>query len=313
LQELYARMAATFGPFATNPPSVAERRERMSATTEKFGFPCPAEVTVKDFSIPLAGRSLPMRLYLPPALNSSDGSNRAPGLLAYFHGGGWVVGNIASHHGVCGQLALDSGVAVASVEYRKSPEVPFPGPTDDAYEATLWLAEHASGWGCDPTRLGVGGDSAGAHLATSVALRARDSLGAPKLAYQWLLYPTVEPVFDTESMTHNGAGPGLTRADMMWFWDQFLPGRLDSRDPQAVPSRAASLAGLPPAYVLWAEHDPLKDEGQRYAQLLQAAGVTVESVFAPAMTHGFARLQAHCAAARAHMLAGAQALGRALA
>jgi acetyl esterase len=304
LLDLYARMAAQFGPFTTNPPTLAERRLRMDLTTQHFGVVRPAEVASRDFHIDLAGRSLPVRLYLPPGVAN-------PGLLIYFHGGGWVVGNIASHDGVCGWLAKDAGVAVASVEYRKSPEVPFPGPTDDAYEATVWLASKAADLGCNPAKLAVGGDSAGAHLATGVALRARDS-GAVGLRHQLLIYPTVEPVFDTASMRDNGAGPGLTTADMAWYWDQFLPGNLESTNPQAVPARANSLAGLPPAYLVTAGHDPLRVEGQRYAAQLRAAGVAVEEDFAPHLTHGYARLQGQCDAARAHMRNAAAALARAL-
>jgi acetyl esterase len=301
----YARLGREFPPLAE--PTPAARRERYEAITRLLAAPAPAGVSVRDLSLPLAGRNIAIRLYHPGG---------KPGLLVFYHGGGWVTGSLATHHDLCLRIASESGVAVASVDYRLAPEHAYPAPCEDAYDALSWLAAHAgelgSGTGCDPTRIAVGGDSAGAHLAAVSALMAAER-GGPELAFQWLIYPTIEPDFTTRSQIEFAAGPGLSGAEMKWFWQQFLGGGFDCPDYRASPARAASLLGLPPAYVLVAELDLLRDEGERYATQLDEAGVRTELVRALDMTHGFARLPPVCDAAGRYMQAAIVALKEGLA
>ena len=236
-------------------------------------------VGTRDFHLALPGRTLNARLYHPGG---------TPALLVFFHGGGWVAGSIHSHQQLCMHVAARSGVAVLSVEYRLAPEHRFPAPVDDAFDALVWAAAHGDELACDVSRLAVGGDSAGAHMAAVTAITARDR-GAPKIAYQWLIYPVIDPASTLPSRTACAAGPGLTADDMTWFWQQL---GLDqtAQDYRVAPSRAASLAGLPPAYVLTAEADLLRDEGELYAAQLKQAGVAVTTQRGAGMTHGFARL-----------------------
>jgi acetyl esterase len=297
----FERLSREFVPLPDLSP--AARRRRYEDITGLLPVPPAPAVTVRDIALPLAGRTLNARLYHPGG---------TPGLLAFYHGGGWVVGSLRTHHGMCLKLAAQSGVAVVSIDYRMAPEHPYPAPCDDAYDAVEWLAEHARELGCDPRRLAAGGDSAGAHLATVTTLTARER-GGPELAYQLLIYPVIEPDFTRGSQIEFAAGPGLTGADMEWFWRQFLGGSLHCADYRASPALADSLAGLPPAYVLVAELDPLRDEGERYGAELNQAGVATEVVRALGMTHGFARLPPVCEAAGRYMDAAAAALKKGLA
>ena len=291
----YERLAREFGPLPDLTP--VTRRSRYAEINRLLQGPHPADVTVRDLSLPLEGRAVPARLYHPGG---------TPGLLVFYHGGGWVTGSLDTHHALCLRIAAQSGVAVASVDYRLAPEHPHPAPVDDADAALFWLAAHAAELGCDARRIGVGGDSAGAHLAAISALAARDRGLA--LALQWLIYPTIAPDFSLPSYTQFGQGPGLTRADMEWYWRQLLGGGLECRDQRASPALAESLAGLAPAHVLVAELDPLRDEGLRYAAQLAAAGVATSTLRAAGMTHGFARLFPVSTAAARHIDAAIAAL-----
>ena len=283
------------------PFDVPARRARMEAIQRRF--PPPPDVVDRDDRIvSLPGRELRVRVY-----------RAAPGVrpaLVYFHGGGWVGGSVFTHDGACAALAQDAQVVVASVEYRLAPEHPFPLPNDDAFAALEWVAANADTLGVDPAKLAVGGDSAGAHLAAGLAHEARDR-GIP-LAFQLLIYPVIEPDFETTSYREHAASATLTRADMIDYWAHYLGGALDTPDPRAVPSRAATLAGLPPAHVVVAELDPLHDEGARYATLLRAAGVATTLVEAPRLAHGFLRAAPYSVAARSAQAALGIAAGRAL-
>ncbi len=259
-------------------------------------------IGMRDFHLALAGRTLNARLYHPGG---------TPALMVFFHGGGWVVGSIDSHQQLCIRIAARSGVAVLSVEYRLAPEHRFPAQVDDAFDALVWAAAHGDELACDVTRLAAGGDSAGAHMAAVAAITARDR-GAPSVAFQWMVYPVIDPASNLPSRTECAAGPGLTADDMTWFWQQ-LGLDTGAQDYRVAPSRAATLAGLPPAYVLTAEADLLRDEGEHYAALLQQAGVPVTIRRGPGMTHGFIRLSAVCSAADSLLEEATAALKKALA
>jgi acetyl esterase len=206
-------------------------------------------------------------------------------------------GSVATHDGTCAALASDADAVVASVHYRRAPESPYPAANDDAYHALMWVVENAGALDVDASRLAVAGDSAGAHLALGCAIEARDR-GGPRVAFQLLVYPTVEPSFDTRSYVEHAVSPTLTRDDMKWYWSQYLPPGADDGGVRAVPTRD-SLAKLPPAHVVVAELDPLHDEGVALASRLRAAGTRTTLVEAPGLVHGFLRAAPYAAAARA--------------
>jgi acetyl esterase len=225
-----------------------------------------------------------VRIYTP------EGKGPWPALL-YLHGGGWVLGGLESHDDVCRSLAHRTPCVVVSVDYRLSPEVKFPAPLDDCEAALRWLADHAAELGADPARIAVGGDSAGGNLAAGLTIRMRDR-GGPKIAYQLLIYPATDRSVATESHREFATGYGLTRSNMQWFWDCYLNATADRDNPEVSPLRAKTLRGLPPAFVLTAHSDVLRDEGEAYAKRLQESGVPVTAVRFRAMNHGFIRMGA---------------------
>ena len=286
IADYLARVAADVPPLASTTP--AARRTRMELVIRRY--PAPADAVARgDAWIALPGREVLVRMYRPRA-------GTLPAIL-YLHGGGWVAGSVATHDGPCAALASDADAVVASVHYRRAPESPYPAANDDAYAALAWLAESAGALDLDASRLAVAGDSAGAHLALGCAIEARDR-GGPRLRFQLLVYPTVEPGFDTRSYRDHATSPTLTRDDMMWYWSQYLPQGSDDGGARAVPTRD-SLAGLPPAHVVVAELDPLHDEGVALAARLNAAGTRATLVEAPGLVHGFLRAAPYAAAARA--------------
>ncbi len=219
----------------------------------------------------------------PPQTGEEGG---ALPVTMWFHGGGWVVGNVETNDATCRALANESGSIVVSVDYRLAPEHRFPIPFDDCYAATCWAAESAASFGGDPSRLAVAGGSAGGNLAAAVALRARDE-GGPKLAQQTLVYPVTDRDFERPSYVANGDGYGLDLDTMVYFWDCYLSSEADALNPYVTPMLAEDLSGLPPAYVLTAEYDPLRDEGEEYAERLRAAGVPTTATRYDGMIHGF--------------------------
>ncbi|HEY0182261.1 MAG TPA: alpha/beta hydrolase [Rhodopila sp.] len=235
---------------------------------------------IRDILVPGPAGAVPVRLYHP-----SPG--KALPLVIYFHGGGWVIGDIEVVDRPCRALANAAQCVVASVNYRLSPETKFPGPAEDCYAATRWLAEHRQAVGADNRFIAVAGDSAGGNLAAVVALMARDR-GGPALSYQLLLYPVTAPAAGTSfaSYRDNAEGYLLTRASMEWFWDHYLASPADGSNPYASPLLAADLSGLPPAMVVTCEFDPLRDEGLAYAERLRQAGVSVRSSHYEGMIHG---------------------------
>jgi acetyl esterase len=245
---------------------------------------------------------VPARLYRP-----SD--REGLGLLVFFHGGGWVLGNLESHDNVCRILANSSGHAVLSVDYRLAPEHRFPAPLEDAIAATRWAHANAESLGCSPDRLAVGGDSAGATLAIVVG-----HLAPAPLRYQLLVYPATDLTRSFPSFVENAAGPQLTAAGMAWFVDHYLGGSTSETDPRVSPHFAADhvLAASPPTLLITAQYDPLRDEGDAYAARLASLGVPTSHVRFSGMYHGFFSLADFLDdAVAANHLAGA-AVGRAL-
>ena len=235
---------------------------------------------VENRALPGPAGEIPVRIYTP-----AGGAAPRPG-LAYFHGGGFVIGSLDTHDGTCRQLANAAECVVVSVDYRLAPEHPFPAALEDCYAATRWIAERAGALGVDPARIAVAGDSAGGNLCAVVALLARER-GGPALVHQLLLYPVTDYAFDTPSYAENADGYLLTRAMMAWFWNHYLETEADGANPLASPLRAASLAGLPRAHVITAEFDPLCDEGEAYAARLVEAGVPTVATRYDGMIHGF--------------------------
>ncbi len=238
---------------------------------------------VEDVTIPGPGGPLEARIY-----RSGAGALEAPPLLLYLHGGGWVMGGIDPVDSPLRALANRSGAVICSLAYRLAPETPFPGPLEDALVALSWLAGEAPGLGADGERIVVGGDSAGGNLAAAAALSARQGRG-PRPAGQILIYPVMDFDFDTASYREHAEGFGLTRESMRWYWDCYASTEARS-DPLAAPLQAADLAGLPPALVISAEHDVLRDEAEAYARRLEAAGVPVTLSRYDGMVHGFFRM-----------------------
>ncbi len=241
----------------------------------------PIEIgRVEDMSVPGPAGDIPVRVY------ASERGGVRPALV-YFHGGGFVFGNLDSHDAVCRSIAKESGAVVISVDYRLAPEHKFPAAVDDAHAATVWVAANAGRLGVDASRIAVGGDSAGGNLATVIAMRCRDA-GGPPLAMQLLIYPVTDvSSFETASHRELADGYFLTRAAMDWFMSHYLPSDQHKSHPEASPLLASNLSGLPPALVITAEFDPLRDEGEAYAQRLREAGVPVTARRYPGMIHGF--------------------------
>lgn len=274
-----ARIRAEVGDLPP-PRSLDERRANFDRRCSVWRRPAPETLNVRDWHVPASGREIPIRLY-----RRKDVS--APPVLLYFHGGGWVNGSIDTHDSITWGIAEATGALVISVHYRRAPENPYPAAFDDCWEVLLWAARSGPWLEADAGRLGVSGDSAGGNLAAAIALMARDRNG-PGLRLQGLLYPVTDTDIDRPSY-RTAKDPLLTRDGMRFYLDAYLQGRLDTRDPLAMPIHAPSLAGLPPAYVMTAEHDPLRDEGEDYAARLQAAGVPTVLSRGAGTIHGFLR------------------------
>jgi acetyl esterase len=256
--------------------SPAQARINMKSRPRAAG---PEVARVEDRLIPGPDVDIPVRIYTP------TGSGPFP-ILVWFHGGGWVVGDLETADPVARHLTVGASCTVVSVDYRLAPESKFPEPVDDCYAATIWAAQHAARLNGDPERIAVGGDSAGGNLAAAVALMARDR-GGPALVFQLLVYPVTARNFDTSSYQQKGQGYNLTRDAMQWYWDHYLQNPADASHPYAAPLAAQNLKGLPPALVITGEYDPLCDEGEAYATRLQAAGVPTSCRRYDGMIHGF--------------------------
>lgn len=267
------------------------------------GLESPAVGAVRDLTCTVGSHDVPARLYTPHMPGTAA-------LVVFFHGGGFVFGSLDGHYdNCCRALCAGAGCHVLSVDYRLAPEHRFPAAVDDGIAALRWAAASAAALGADPRRIVVAGGSAGGNLAAVTALRARDE-GGPPVCGQLLFYPVTDhPERPTASYREFAEGFYLTRADMEWFWDQYLPGSAEVSHPYAAPLRAPALDALPPALVITAGHDPLRDEGEAYAARLREAGVPVVLSRYPRMVHGFL---AFPVPDRAHALAEAAAWLRAL-
>jgi acetyl esterase len=282
----------------------AQRREEAAIVAERPTIPM---ARVEAVEIPGPAGTIPARLYVP---HSPDGGPLP--LLVYYHGGGWVIGDLETHDSPCRFLAAHSGAQVLAVDYRLAPEHPFPAAAEDAHAAYAWASANAGRLGTEPVRIGVGGDSAGGNLAAVVCLLARDG-EAPLPAMQLLIYPVTEAGRELPSRQTFHDGFILTRRDMAYYEDRYLPPGSDRDDPRVSVLRVDDLSGLPPAYVATAGFDPLRDEGDAYALRLREAGVPVALHRHPGLVHTFINLTAICPSARTAMLEAAGALRMGLA
>jgi acetyl esterase len=275
-QLLAALEAAGLPPFEHM--TVPQAREAAKGFIDLQGE--PEDLSTQDRAVPGPAGEIPIRVYTP----AGDGPKP---VIMYFHGGGWVIGDLDVCDNPVRRIANRTGAVVVSVDYRLAPEHTYPAAFDDCYAATAWVSEHAAELGGDPARIATCGDSAGGNLAAAVAIAARDRQGPP-LAAQLLIYPVTDFNFTTGSYEENGDGYLLTKGSMQWFWAHYLGAQELGKDPFACPARADNLVGLPPTFIATAEFDPLRDEGEAYAATLRAAGVHVTAKRYDGMLHGFA-------------------------
>lgn len=265
-------------PHELPPPLAREQMVRLSP-------PVDLDLSAKkiiDRTIPGPGGEIPVRIYDP-------GLEGPLPVIVYFHGGGWVLGDLHTHNALCNALCAITRSLVIAVDYRLAPEHVYPAACDDCYAATRWAHENAADLGGDPERLVVAGDSAGGNLAAVVSLMARER-GGPALKLQVLVYPITDCDLETESYRENAEGYLLTRDLMRWFWELYTPGFERAAEPHASPLRSPDLSGLPPAVVFTAEYDPLRTEGERYAEALERSGNDVTHHAYAGHVHGFFRM-----------------------
>jgi acetyl esterase len=284
--------------------SVEQARAFHVQDAPALNGPAAAVAAVADRTVPGPAGDLPVRVYTP------QGEPPFP-IVVFFHGGGWVVGTLDTYDPLCRALAAATPAVVVSVDYRLAPEHRWPAAVEDAYAATLWASRNAAGLGGAQHRLAVAGDSAGGNLAAVVALGARDR-GGPPIAFQLLVYPVLDAAADTASWREYADGFYLTADGMRWYWDHYLGGA-DGLAPDASPLRAAFVGGLPPALVIGAEYDILRDEGEAYAARLAEAGVDASASRHAGVVHGFVRWRAVTGAAGDALQEAATALRSALA
>ena len=267
--------AAEFPEPSTLEPAVV----RQMYAAMPVQSPLEAVARVEDRTIPGPTREIPVRIYTP------DGRGPFP-VLVFFHGGCFVFGGLETHDATCRSLSNAASCAVVAVDYCLAPESKFPAATEECYAAARWVTQTGTELHLDPSRVAIGGDSAGGNLAAVVALMARER-GATPLVQQLLIYPVTNHTFDTASYSENAKGYLLTRDMMVWAWQHYLAEDADGQSPLASPLRAADLSGLPPALVITAEFDPLRDEGEAYAARLRDAGVPTRCTRYDGMFHGF--------------------------
>jgi acetyl esterase len=261
---------------------------------------------IQNISIPGPGGDIRARVYAPIA----GGSESLPAMV-FFHGGGFVVGDLDTHDGLCRLIAHEGGFVVVAVDYRLAPENKWPAPLDDAIAATRWIFANAPSLGIDAGRIAIGGDSAGGHLAACVTQAIKAS-GGLKLAFQLLLFPGTEFTTDTSSMNRYAVGYLMEKQTIEWFYSQVLPDDADRLSPKVSPLLSKDFSGLPPAYIMLGGYDPLHDEGLAYADKLKAAGVKVTVADYSDMVHCFIYLQSVLPQAHDAMAKAAEAVAQAL-
>jgi acetyl esterase/lipase len=261
---------------------------------------------VQNLTMPGPAGEIALRNYTPVAAKSEPLPT-----LVFFHGGGWVIGDLDTHDGLCRMFANEAGVRVIAVNYRLAPEAKFPAAVDDALAALAWIETNAASLGVDANSVAVGGDSAGGTLAAVVTQLTKQK-GTPKIAFQILLFPVTDLSAETPSIREFAEGHFLERATLHWFRDNYLPADADRTDPRVSPLLAQDFSGLPPAYILVAGCDPLHDEGVAYAEKLKAAGVNVTLVDYPGLVHDFIYMQTILPQAPEAVKAAAAALKGAL-
>lgn len=299
-----AAFLATLPPSDATPPDVAAWRAMGEAH-----LPAPEDRlplhAVEDRLAATAAGDVPIRVYTPT-------SGSASGLLVYFHGGAFFSGSLETHDAICRTLARESGYRVVSVGYRLAPEAAFPAGLDDCYGVLRWAAEHGDELGWDGERLAIAGDSSGGTFVAAIAARAHDD-GFDRITSQLLFYPSVDLDFDADrypSLRENGVGYGLETAALRPHNSFYLDSGADPADPRVSPIKREDLTGLPPALVITAEYDPLRDEGEAYARRLREAGVETELVRCPGVTHGFMQHFGHLPESRRAFAEAAAFLAR---
>ena len=281
-EEMRRRRAAAGTPPLYTRTLAEARAADLADIRAAAGDPEPVGA-VEEFTVDGPGGPLPLRVYHPA---DRGGAGAELPLLLYLFGGGWTLGSLDTGDAICRRLTNAAGCVTVAAGYRLAPEHPFPAAVHDVLAAAEWTAAHAAGLGADPRRLAVGGDSAGGNLAAALTLLARQR-GGPAIRHQLLVYPNTDHAADTPSVREHDDPLLFNRRSVAWYWGHYLADPADGADPLASPLRAPSLAGLPPATVLTAEYDPLRDEGEQYAEALRAAGVPVELRRYDGMPHGF--------------------------
>jgi len=304
LKALLERIAEAGYPDQTKVPVAEARRITVERAQRFYGPPEPVD-RVEELTIPGPAGPLRARLYAA----ASDGPMP---VAVYFHGGGWVLGDVDSHDNGARALTNSAGTLTVSVEYRRAPEHPFPAAVEDCLAALTWVAAHAGALGGDARRIAVAGDSAGGNLAAACALHSRDG-AAPPLAFQLLIYPVLDSDLETPSYRELAEAPVLTRARMAYFWEQYVPDAAQRSDWRCAPLRAPDLAGVAPAMIIGSGIDPLFSEGVAYAERLRTAGVAVEHIAFPRMTHAFFQAPSILDDSRAAVTRAGAALKRAFA
>ena len=300
----YIDLAAELYDDDTDHGSIEDRRQAYLELCEAFARPHPPGVKAVDRTIKADGVEIPLRVYRPAAAGA------LPAVL-FYHGGGWMLGDLDSHDSITADICGRTGAVVIAVQYRLAPEHPFPAAFDDCYAALSYVASHAGDFGIDAAHLAVCGDSAGGNLAAAVALAARDRNG-PLLSGQVLIYPACGTDFDLPSCHDNADAPNLTREALIELWNHYVGGDPARATCYAAPMRAPHFRDLPSALICTAQYDPLRDDGRLYAECLRNAGVPVLLRHAPRLIHGWLRARATSEDAKTEFKAICKALKRLL-